>query len=136
MKTQEVPQDLDPTYEGWKRLCYAVDDQGTIVPAYSSGWEVEETAKSFAWRMIETDLARTREAIRAGRASPLEFFMKARLMNPHLLAQNMGVSTLRVRWHLRPRVFAMLSEAWLSRYALCLDIPIETLQASRKTGDV
>ncbi|MDR2215502.1 MAG: hypothetical protein LBE59_06650 [Nevskiaceae bacterium] len=136
MKLQEIPQDQDPAYEGAKRLCYAVDDQGWIVPAHSSGWEVEETAKKIAWQMIESDLARIREAVRAGRASVLEYFMTARMMNPRLLAKHMGIFTFRVRRHLQPRVFAKLDDAWIARYAACLDIPVERFQASRRSGNV
>jgi hypothetical protein len=136
MKVTEVPQDLDPSYEGGKRLCYAVDESGKIVEAHSSGWQVEETVKSLAWKVINQELAATRLRVRAGRASNLEYFMKRRQMDPHMLALNMGISKLRVYWHLRPRVFRNLNEAWLRQYSSCLEIPVEQLRNYRGEGDV
>jgi hypothetical protein len=136
MKTHEIPQDQDAAYEGGKRLCYAVDGQGLIVAAHSSGWEVEEVVKGVAWKVIEDDLAKTRQAVQAGEASALEYYMKVRMMTPRLLSQNIGISTWRVRLHLRRRGFARLSDRWIVRYATCLDVPVERLQACRRNGDV
>jgi hypothetical protein len=62
--------------------------------------------------------------------------MKARMMTPRLLAQNMGVCAWRVRWHLRPQRFAKLSDAWIARYAACLDMTAQHLQACKRSGDV
>jgi len=64
----------------------------------------------------------------AGTASPLAWFMTMRQMDARLLAQNLGISTLRVWLHLRPGVFARLSQTWLSRYADCLDISVASLK--------
>lgn len=129
MKTQDVPQDLDPAFEGNKKLCYALDAAGKFVPVHTSGWDVEAVVKDVAWQVIHADLERTRLAVREGRASALEYFMKARQMDRLLLAQNMGLSPLRVWWHLRPRVFKKLSMAWLERYAACLDVSVENLRS-------
>ncbi|MES2854675.1 MAG: hypothetical protein V4692_02375 [Bdellovibrionota bacterium] len=128
MKTHEVPQDQDPSYEGGKRLCYAVDESGKIVPAHSSGWSVEEVAKSLAWKAIDADLARTLKLVQEGRASHLTYFMKKRMMDTTLLSQNMGISRFRAWWHQRPRVFAKLSEAWLSKYSECLEVSVAKLK--------
>ena len=131
MKVREVPQDQSPSYQGGNKVCYAVNDRHQIVKTPTSGWNVEETVKDLAWKVIEDDLERTRSQVREGRLSPLVFFMKMRQMDPKLLALNMGISTWRVRWHLRPRVFPKLSEDWLRRYSDCLEIPVETLRTYR-----
>jgi hypothetical protein len=128
MKVKDVPQDHDPSYEGLTKLCYALDDNGRFVPTSTDGWHVEETVKSLAWRMIEKDLSQTRALVRAGQASPLLYFMKARLMDQTLLAQNVGISTWRLKWHLRPGVFKKLSEPWLKKYAACLEITVDLLR--------
>ena len=108
---------------GGKRLCYAVDDQGRYVQAYSSGWSAEQTVKGLAWKAIDAELSVLRERLGGGRISPLRYFMRARQMDLSLLASNMGLWRIRVWWHLRPRVFASLSERWLLAYADCLDVP-------------
>jgi hypothetical protein len=128
MKIGEIPQDQDPALDGGKKVCYAVDEYGKIKMAQSSGWKVEETVKDLAWKEIENDLEQTLAKIKRGQLSALCYFMKLRQMDPQLLAQNMGISVWRVRWHLRPKVFRRMSEAWLLRYSECLDIPIKTLR--------
>lgn len=128
MKVSEVPQDLDPSYEGLTKLCYAVDDQGQFVTVQSRGWSAEETVKSLAWAKIHKELEAARLLVKAGRQSPLRYFMVARQMDVGLLAQNMGISGLRVRWHLRPNVFARLNMHWISRYADCFEISVQTLR--------
>jgi len=128
MKVKDVPQDHDPSYEGLTKLCYALDENGRFVPTSTDGWHVEETVKGLAWKVIEKDLADTRAEIRAGLLSPLAFFMKARQMDPALLAQNMGTFTWRVKRHLKPAVFVKLSDQWLSRYADILEVPVALLR--------
>lgn len=128
MKESEVPQDQDPSFEGGKKLCYAVDENGRFVSVKTSGWNVEAEAKDIAWKVIHADLEKTKIRIKVGKASPLEYFMKYRQMDIDLLSQNLGVSFLRVWWHLRPTQFSKLSEKWLQRYSECLTIPIESLR--------
>ncbi len=131
MRVKDVPQDNDVTYEGEKKLCYALDDEGRFVATTTNGWSVEATVKSLAWKKIEDDLQATSRRLLTGQASTLEYFMKLRQMDPSLLAQNMNISIWRVRWHLRPRVFEKLKPSFLMLYADCLDIPVETLRSFR-----
>ena len=122
MKINDVPQDQDPAFEGGKKICYAIGENGRFEAAQSSGWQVEAVVKEVAWNVIHADLERTRERVAAGLASPLEYFMKQRQMDTGLLAQNMGVMQWRVRRHLRPQIFLRLNARWVARYAECLDI--------------
>ena len=131
MKTTEVPQDQDPTFEGGKKLCYAVDESGKFVPVKTSGWTVEAEAKDLAWKAINTDLEKTKVLVQKGQASPLEYFMKLRQMDKILLAQNMEISVLRTWWHLRPKNFSKLGDKWLVKYSDCLKVPVETLKNYR-----
>ena len=128
MRVDEVPQDHARSYEGVSKVCYAVDASGKIVKTPTSGWVVEELAMSIAWDAIGSTLDHLRADVLTGKASPLAWFMSMRQMDARLLAQNLGIFTWRVWWHLRPRVFARLSNAWLSRYADCLDVPVALLK--------
>lgn len=128
MKKNEVPQDQDPSFEGGKKLCYALDELGKFVPVKTSGWKIEADAKDFAWRAIHSDLEATKNRVKHGHASPLEYFMKFRQMDRGLLAQNMGFSSFRVWWHLRPKNFLKMNQNLLMKYADCLTIPFETLK--------
>jgi hypothetical protein len=44
METNSVPQDPSPTYEGQRKLLYAVDDKGNYTGVQSAGWEPETFA--------------------------------------------------------------------------------------------
>jgi hypothetical protein len=126
VRDRDVPQD-DSFYGGHLRACYAVDERGEYVLTTSRGWETERIATAQAIADLHAKLERRRQAALAGEESPLAFHMAARQMTPALLAQNMGISRWRVRRHLRPGVFRRLSQAMLHRYAVCLDVPVETL---------
>jgi len=128
MKLKDVPQDHNPSFEGHTKLCYAIDESGKIVSAQTTGWKVEADATDIAWNAINKELEQMRRKVRQGQVSPLEYFMKLRLMDPSLLAENMGVSKWRLRWHLKPSVFRRLDGQWLARYAECLDLPVKTLK--------
>lgn len=128
MRTQDVPQDLDPTYEGKTKLCYATNEKGEIVGVQTRGWEVESTVKGYAWEVINAELADIRERLKRREVSNLYYFMRLRMMDYALLAQNMNMFAWRVRWHTRARVFNKLSDTWLKKYADCLDISVEQLK--------
>lgn len=131
MKLKDVPQDQNPSYEGHTKLCYALDESGKIVATQTTGWKVEAEVTGIAWEAIHKELEQMRQQVREGNVSPLMYFMKYRLMDVGLLAENMGISKWRLRWHMRPSVFRRLSADWLQRYAECLDLPVQVLKDYR-----
>ena len=131
MKIQDVPQDNDPTYEGKTKLCYATDEAGKFVAVQTRGWEVESTVKNYAWEIINNELADLRSKLGRDEISSLRYFMKFRLMDEALLANNMNISRLRLWWHLKPSVFEKMNDRWLKKYSECLDVSIERLKNYR-----
>lgn len=127
MKESDVPQDHDPTYEGHKRVTYAMGEQGDFKKVRSSGWTPEAVAKSVAWEDIHSKLAIVKKQVLNGEQSPLAYYMTVRLMELDLLAQNMGFFKWRVKKHLTPKGFEGLKISQLRKYAECLDLPVETL---------
>jgi hypothetical protein len=104
-----------------------VDPQGryTLVP--TSGWEAETAVTAVALEAQDRLVRDAWELSRTGRRSSLCYHMVRRQMTPSLLAQNMGISRLRVFWHLQPLGFSRVSESILRRYAACLNLPPEEL---------
>lgn len=125
MRVEEVPQDNDPTYHGQRKLCYAIGENGKFVETHTSGWNVESTVKAYAWEMIYEDLNRTREKVLCGQSTSLEYYMKFRMMDVTLLAQNLGRSKFRVWLHLKPYFFRKLKPEDIQVYADVLDVPLE-----------
>jgi len=129
MRKDDLPQDSDSFYDGALRACYATDDQGRYVMATSQGWKVETLATRQAIEDLEQKLEATRQAVLGGELSSLAFHMQARMMTRAILAQSTGLLRFRVKRHMRPTVFARLSDRLLGRYSEALDISVEALKS-------
>jgi hypothetical protein len=129
MKVNEVPQDNTfEYYEGVKRACYAVNDEGKYVIVPSSGWEAEELVNSLAVNELAANLEKTRKAVLEGVKSPLAYHMERRQMIPDILGKTAGIAAFRVKRHLRPEIFAKLKNSVLERYAQALAITLDELK--------
>jgi hypothetical protein len=127
MKVNEVPQDIT-YYEGEKRACYALNDEGKYVIVTSTGWSAEEVVNGLAVAELAVSLEETRKAVLQGLKSPLCYHMERRQMIPEILAKTAGIATFRVKRHLRPDIFVKLKHSVLERYAQALAITMEELK--------
>ena len=127
MKVTEVPQDIT-YYEGVKRACYALNDEGKYVVVGSSGWSAEEVVNGLAVDDLAVTLEETRKAVLAGVKSPLCYHMELRQMNPDILGKTAGIAVFRVKRHFRPEIFNKLKPSVLERYAKALAITQEELK--------
>ena len=127
MKVNEVPQDIT-YYEGEKRACYALNDEGKYVIVTSTGWNAEEIVNGLAVAELAASLEETRKAVIKGSKSPLCYHMERRQMLPNILAKTAGIATFRVKRHFRPEIFVNLKLSVLDRYAKALATTIEELK--------
>ena len=129
MEKHSVPQDPSPTYEGQRKLLYAVDDKGEYTGVHSAGWEVE----TFATLAAVAELDRLREdawtRALAGRTSALEFHMFDRRMELDTLAATTGIWKWRIRRHFDVQRFSRLPEHIRQRYADAMGISVERLRS-------
>lgn len=128
MDKSAVPQDPSPTYEGQRKLLYAVDDKGEYTGVHSAGWEPETFATMTA--VAELDRLRDEAWTRAstGQTSALEFHMFDRRMELDTLAATTGIWKWRIRRHFDVQRFARLPESILQRYATAMGISVERLR--------
>jgi hypothetical protein len=126
MREEEVPRD-EGFAEGYRRGAYAVDASGRYTLVATPGWEAETAVTTVALEEQDRLLVRQWELSLAGLRSPLAYHMARRQMTPKLLARHMGLSRLRVAWHLRPQGFRRLPLHLALRYCACLDVPIQEL---------
>jgi hypothetical protein len=117
MKVNEVPQDIT-YYEGEKRACYALNDEGRYVVVSSTGWSTEEVVNGLAVEELAAKLEETRKAVLSGAKSPLCYHMERRQMNP----------VFRLKRHFRPEIFARLNPSMLSSYAQALATTLDELK--------
>ena len=129
MKVKEVPQDNTiEYYEGIKRACYAINDEGKYVIVPSNGWNEEEIINGLAVNELAVNLEKTRKAVLEGVKSPLAYHMERRQMIPDILGKTAGIAAFRVKRHCRPEIFAKLKNSLLERYAKALAITLEELK--------
>jgi hypothetical protein len=127
MKVNEVPQDIT-YYEGVKRACFALNNEGKYVIVTSTGWNDEAVVNGLAVDELATTLEETRKAVLAGLKSPLCYHMERRQMNPDILGKTAGIAVFRVNRHFRPDVFLKLKPSVLNRYAQALAVAVEELK--------
>ncbi|KQV83107.1 hypothetical protein [Rhizobacter sp. Root1221] len=128
MDIDAVPQEDNATLGGQRKAMYARDATGRIVIAPSRGWEAEEIVTSHAVDTLVAQAEDARQRVRAGTASPLEYWMYACRMDVALLSQTSGFWQWRVRRHLQPAHFARLSATHLQRYADALGKTVDQLR--------
>ena len=132
MREEDVPQEKS-FYQGHRRACYAVGKDEHYVLAKSAGWEVERVATEQALLELEEQVEEARQSAMSGATSPLAYHFATRQMTPKMAAQHAGLSTWRVKRHLKPAVFARLSPELKARYSQVLDVPVEELGRVPKT---
>lgn len=129
MKKEEVPQDDENMLEGkFKKVFYALDEQGNYVKVPSAGWEPENTALKQAWEVIEEKIAEARQRMQSGEISPIGYYLEKCMFDIPLLAAHVGKFQWQVKRHLKPEVFAKLSPRMLEKYAKAFDISVGALK--------
>ncbi|RZJ72519.1 hypothetical protein [Flavobacterium sp.] len=129
MKKDEVPQDEgNLSKNNVRELLYATDDQGNYTTALSKGWEPKSIALSNAMDDISERMELAKSDVKAGKASPIVYFMEASKMDLGILASYVSMWQWRVKRHFKPSVFANLSDKVLQKYADAFDIDINQLK--------
>lgn len=135
MDKKDVPQDNSATYQGQKKLIYAVDESGHYQGVTSTGWEVE----SFATQMAVDDLQQQSDEalIKAqnGEVSPLAYHMLRLRFDLVSLAQTTGFFQWQIKRHLTPKVFAKLSDKKLAIYGDVMKMTIAELKSLPNHND-
>lgn len=128
MKREQVPQDDENLMDGRGReLCYAVDENGNYVKVLSSGWEPKNAALLQAWEQISEEAKQAFMLVKAGKASPLAFFMARGMFDIALLSAYVDMPKKTIRAHLDPDKFRTLDETTLAKYAEAFNITIDEL---------
>lgn len=130
MQLDEVPQDgLDYKERNkLRKLMYATDKDGHYTGIPSVGWEAENIATKGAWDEVSEALKETEAAVQAGQLSPIAYYMQKSLMDVAILASYVGRWQWTVKRHMKPCVFAKLSERTLAKYAEVFNISVAELK--------
>jgi len=128
MKKDEVPQQDSGLLGGETKGIYAINEDGKLEMAQTSGWEVESIVLQQAIDEIERITLEALDRVKKGVSSTLEFYMYAQRMDLPMLAQAVGRFQWQVKRHFKPDIFSSLKEKDLALYAEVLDISVATLK--------
>lgn len=128
MRIEDVPQQPDAIYEGETKVIYAVNAEGKLTTASTSGWDAEIAALKDAIDEIDHLAQEALERSQAGLTSPLEYHMYHQRLDLSMLAQAMGKFQWQIRRHFKPSVFNRLSEQQCQAYAKVLGLDSATLK--------
>ncbi len=134
MKKDEVPQ--DPGGLGsYREIAYARDENGKYVLVPSAGWDVKKVANELAWDHIRKKADDVLEQVRAGRLSPLAYYMALQHLEPAILAKYVGLAKWRVKRHMKAEVFNNLKPSVLEKYADFFDLSLEEFRSGIQEKD-
>ena len=128
MKKEDLPQDPGALDKFTREVCYVKNADGKYETALSRGWEVKKQALDSAWDDVNERIEDARKAVANGEKSPIYYFMELRLMDLSVLAGYTGFFPFFIKRHLKPAVFAGLSDVKLKKYASDFDITVQELK--------
>lgn len=135
MKKEDIPQDDGALNKLTKEVVYAVDGSGKYTTELSTGWDVKIKALDLAWKDIEDRIEAARQKVLRNEASPILFFMELRLMDLPTLAAYSGFWKWTVKRHMKPAIFAKLSDQKLQRYAEAFNVTVDALKTMKVNED-
>lgn len=128
MKKEELPQDKSALEVMTRELLYVKNEDGKYTTGLSTGWEVKKDALDNAWDDIKERVEQAKIAVTNGEKSPIFYFMELRLMDFPVLSGYTGFWAFTIKRHLKPAVFASLSDKKLAIYAKAFDVEIAALK--------
>lgn len=119
-------KDLEVDCPWHQVVLYAEKDDGTYGPmqtgSYMAGTNISEH-----FRVTENLHRSLTEQLKAGKISPVYYFMMIEGLNADELAGRTGISRRKVRKHLTPEGFSKMKISSLKKYADVLNIPVANM---------
>jgi len=132
MDIKSVPQDESSTYANNKKAIYAVDEEGKVKVATSSGWEAEETATKEALNDLQERAKEAYEKVLQGEFSPLYFHMYDVRMDLQVLSESTGFFKWTIKRDFKPERFQKISLSRLDVYAEAMGREVNELKVLPK----
>lgn len=127
MKKEDIPQDKTHLTKFTREVVYAKNKDGHYEKLLSKGWDVKNDALDNAWEDLNELIKQAKEDVIDGKTSPIDYFMKLRIMEMDVLSAYTGIWQFFIKRHLKPDIFKKISQKTLTKYANTFDITIEEL---------
>jgi len=128
MDLNSVPQDNSSTYGEMKKAIYASDEDGNIRSIGSSGWDAEEIVTKLAIDELENSKLEAYEEVKAGKKSPLYYYMFEQRMDLSVLSQSTGFFKWSIKRDFKPEIFKNISQKRLLVYCDVLGKELEEIK--------
>jgi len=128
MKKKELPQDKSALKNFTREVCYVKNDAGNYETGLSQGWEVKSVALDKAWEEIERRTEEAKQAVIAGKNSPIAYFIELKLMDLPVVAGYTGFRRWQIKRHKKVSVFKKLSDNKLQIYADVFEVSLDDLK--------
>lgn len=128
MKKEDLPQDPGALARHTRELCYVKNAEGKYETVLSQGWEVKNEALNNTWEGVNEQIQEAAKAVRDGQKSPIYYYMALKLMDMPVISDYTGFWSFTIKRHLKPHVFAKLSDKTLQKYADAFEISLDELK--------
>jgi hypothetical protein len=128
MEEQSNPVYKDQAYGKYRELFYSYGPDGKFEKNVGFHDESDRVTLQQAWDLFNDRIEEARQKVKAGKASPILYYMEKTLVTPMDLSMHSGIMVWRVKRHLKPKIFSHLSEKTLNKYAVAFNITVDQLK--------
>lgn len=128
MEENQNPIYKNKDYGQSRELLYSYENDGQYKKTVGFHGETDRIILQQAWDLFGERIEDARKRVKAGKVSPVVYYMEKNLLDPMNLGMIAGISLWRVKWHFRPVVFNRLQENTLKKYAKAFNITIDQLK--------
>ncbi|NCA76449.1 MAG: hypothetical protein EOM90_08940 [Alphaproteobacteria bacterium] len=128
MEENQNPVYKNKDYGQSRELLYSYENDGQYKKTVGFHGEPDRIILQQAWDLFGERIEDARKRVKAGKVSPVVYYMEKNLLDPMNLGMIAGISLWRVKWHFRPVVFNRLQEKTLQKYAKAFNITIDQLK--------
>ncbi|BAS68337.1 MAG: hypothetical protein DSY43_03120 [Gammaproteobacteria bacterium] len=128
MSNNKISNKIDDIYENNQKIIYTINKQGQIKSTTGTGCDAEINALKEAIKEIEYNTKIALEQVKLSKISILAYHMHHQRLDVTMLAQATGQFKWQVKRHFKPNIFKRLPLKILRKYAVALDIDVNTLQ--------
>jgi hypothetical protein len=118
----------DNRFGKYRELLYSYGADGNYEKTVGMHDTADRVVLQQAWDLFNDRIEEARQKVLSGKVSPIVYYMEKILADPLNLSMMAGISSWRVKWHFRPKVFARLSDKTLQKYAEAFNITVEQLK--------
>jgi hypothetical protein len=115
-------------YGQFRELFYSYDTDGKFEKSVGYHGESDRVTLQQAWDLFGERTEEARQKVKAGKASPILYYMEKTMVTAMDLSMHAGINVWRIKRHLKPKVFKRLNEKTLNKYAVAFNISLDQLK--------